>query len=310
MNSILWFRSRKVEKAYYQELTPYLKTIQNLLLAQFIIDQVIAPIGHIIFDFEEYKKKWSSAIITGGIAGLGVLGAYFVRRKLNYFLNTWFCNHPKYVTWILDWVAVGSAYFTLQSVLDIQGRSDGLTPQQSFYLGYVWFFQTFQTSFLIFNWVPRAAFFIVLLITGALRDLDLSEPKGRDGIWSMVLNCFLALAIFFTIEKSNKELFLHRESLMQKSEAWKRMVNQLPEGLTLMNKSGTVLFNNQALRALVDNETMLQSDSERKKELLKLNDFSKFEKLTIGYCDRGLSFTNVPYDSSRTIEAAIKVIIH
>ena len=89
--------------------------------------------------------------------------------------------------WALDCAIIGFGFFTIENVMKIQDQSSGMTPLQSFYLGWMWFFQTYHSSFIILNWFPRAVYFVVSIFLGALSDLDITQPEGKTTVMNAKL---------------------------------------------------------------------------------------------------------------------------
>lgn len=298
MNSLLRFRDRNVEKRYYKELTPYLQTMLTILVCLFVFKQVFWIVGLIVLDLDEVCEDWVVLLFTSIASGVGCVLLYLLKRKLNCITNIWFCRNPKYLTWFIDLVVMTATYYTLFRVIPFEEEAEDDGSLEIFFRGWMWFFQLYVSVFMMFNWISRSFFIGSLLVYGGVQDLDLSELKDRTRVLNIVLNCMMAIAIYYSVEKSRRKMFLNRDKLMQRSEAWKKMYDQFPEGFALMNKDGKMLFHNQTLSSLT-----LRNPTEA--ATVELSNLVRFENLTVGFCDESLKHLPTTYDESNLPTARV-----
>lgn len=297
MNTLLFFRDKAVEKRYYQELTPYLQTILHITIYSFLLKRVLYTIAVMAFDFQKFMQSWITTSLITLFYAIAIVILYLVKKKLDYLLKKWCCQHPKYVTWIIDCCTIAVCYFTVFKFIGLEVQTE-YGPIDYFFQGWTWFFQTYYSVFVMFNWLPRAMYFMVFLIVATVTNLDTQTAWGKILVANMVLNCLMALAIYFSAEKSNRELFLKREYALQRSEVWKKMVNEFPEGFALVSKQGKIIFSNKSLDSSLQPDITADASNTNtnlnfhgnESSMFEYQKLSKFENLTVGFSDERLKF--------------------
>ena len=279
MDFLLEFKEKATDRKYYNELGSHLQLAQTLLLLKLFLKEILYQSLFAMIDLTGYLPHRWEMIFSSSVNVIGLLIVFIIKRIRSSTKHSCRLN-PKYVTWVTDCAVLICAFYVCH--LHIYGHHDTL----DFLDGWILFFWIFFFSFLVFNWFPRALLFIVILFMLGLNWESFSSNHGSFTVLNLSFNLVMAFAIYYSVEKSNRKRFLERNALLEKSEAWKKMINEFPDGMMLMDKHGKLLFCNKALEHVVLRKDLPPSNSSDKsmKTDIELADLTCFEKISVAFC--------------------------
>ena len=280
MNCLLGFRERETERRYYNKLDEHLQLAQSLLLLNLVLKEILFQSLFAIIELEEYLSHlW--ALVTRAVLNLvALILVFLIKRKTRNTKAAGCRPNFKYVTWVTDIALLGCAFTVIQNHIQVHDSHN-----LSILDGWIQFFQIFYYSFLIFNWFSRALLFVVFLVIAGINWKYFQDNDENFDILSISLNVVMAFVIYYSVEKSNRKRFLERNALLEKSEAWKKMINEFPDGMMLMDQQGKLLFCNKALEQLVLRQELPLICRNSESKCIELTNLDCFQKISVAFCD-------------------------
>jgi len=105
------------------------------------------------------------------------------------------------------------------------------------------------TVFIIKNWWNRSAFLAVNFIIAVIA----KNQNGWNLLYIMKLTGTLIICtlIFFSLERDFKVLYLRKLHYKQEEQAWRMLIDALPEGVLVLNTKKDIMFYNKGIAEFV-----------------------------------------------------------
>lgn len=262
---------------YYESLPLFLTLIRNCGFFFFLFDSVAIQIGELSFNYTIYSQQWLPPFISSMVFLFGLLVLSFV---------SWRLRQPKAVTnkflkcisWMLDLFVMAIGQFVL--IYSTINPRPEITDSGTTFNGWMIGLRTTLFSFGIFNWLPKAAFFIITLFYLVIKTGELSEIEGKLRIYEASTSIVFIIVAVFLMQKYFRTTLAKKANLANQSEIWQKLLKSCSESVLVLDKIGNRIFQNRNL-CDVDFAESTAATNGAKINMQSSQDLSMFRKLKI-----------------------------
>lgn len=284
MDKLLRFYDKSIEHQYYQALMASLWLVRNAGISYFVCFFVLNQIGSAALNYQYYAERWLKPFIDSLIYLAVISFITLIKWMLSKSSHSFLFPHQKMLCWVHDILVFAAATFFL--VRWTVSQESDTEPEEFIYYGWIIGLQLTFFSFAIFNWFPRAAYFLLVMFYLLIKAGKLNEPVGHVRIFNACVNVIPIIVTFYLFEKSRKLSFRKKNTLVTTSETWRKLMNAFPEGILAIDKQGKCIFQNKSLQNLTcaTNEVItLNSLNFANKDMASVEELDKFQKLTLTF---------------------------
>ena len=253
MNALLNFKHNDYHQKFYEDHQHHLKYSRNILAVVALLNIVAGDIVDSTLG-DIYRLMWAARLTRGVLAFLSVLVISLIQRYSQIILEKIFHHRPKLTFFafeIIEGISILGLHiifmhFDLVHLSEVSLHSNSLL----FVEGVIYSLKYVTMIHILNNWIMRAT----VIFGNTLYLVTFSPTETRESIYLILSGLIAVLCFSFVMylqERHFKMIFLNSSKKAPERPVWRQLLNNLPEGVLIIDDKMNPIFHNSSLKDLL-----------------------------------------------------------
>lgn len=260
MNRLLRFTRKDINDKFYKDAKPYLRFANIILFFNLVVRSIGFGIIQFAFRPDLFASGWYKKLLMIGIHAVIMIGVYRLERMFAKFENRKIFKKARLIILVMD--AIGAAIILGYFLgLGVDLNYSGSTRSKSYLAGIATAVHLIFLVLTLLTWYQKLIVITVALIYYSWKEYG-GEVDDKILVGAMVLNIIMMWALLYLKERAQRTMYLKRMIEFENSQAWKKILDEYPEGVLILAQEGNCKFSNFSMSKTLKAENIGPSSLE------------------------------------------------